>query len=295
MMVGFTGAIAALAPSPASASVCGNIDPPGYMLPPPDVRAPRNVRPLIRLPIGGGAEPCPYALCAADVESLELRTAPGPTGSPATIAVDVTEARAGDVATYAMRPRGLLSRSRGHEVFAVLRAAPGRPAGARRLVGSFRTGEAIDRTAPTWPGIQPPEVFPWKPPLTLGERRKLKKGTIILTSDPQPLRTYADVWGQPALDLDTPPDVISYAVRVVGADGKIDPTTMPRGYFRGEIDLRPDERTKGHLFWLGQPNMCFAHTFDFPASGQLTIGVTAVDLAGNESQMFVQTMDVGPK
>ncbi len=289
MTLTVAASLMALAPSAASASTC-DVEPPGYLLPPPGAPAPRNVRPIVRLPIGGGTEPCRYPLCAGDVVSLELRTSPGTHRLPSTIALDVTEARGGAVVTYAMKPRVLLDASRRYEVFAVMRPRAGHAAGARRLLGSLRTGGAVDRIAPTWEGMQPIAVFPWDPPGSPEELKKRKR--TIVTSDPQPMRTYADVWGRPAVDGETPPDAMSYAVRVQGDDGQLDPTSMPRGFFRGEIDLAPDDRVGGHLFWLGQRNSCFAHTFDFPSSGKLTIGVTAVDLAGNESPMLVQTLDL---
>lgn len=49
MMLAFAG-VTAIAPPP-SASSC-DVEPPGYLLPAPGVLAPRNVRPIVRLPSG---------------------------------------------------------------------------------------------------------------------------------------------------------------------------------------------------------------------------------------------------
>lgn len=258
------------------------------MLPSATAVAPRNVRPLVRLLVGGGAAPCSAPPCAVDVVELELRTAPGPDRAPRTIPIETIEARSGDVATYRITPRAELDANRRYEVLAVLDAKPGALPRERRLLGTFRTGATFDTARPTWTGIRSLELVPWRPQPT-GSRGK---GTIRIAFGPQPLRTYADIWGRTALDAETPADLVTYAVRIADASGRVDHASMPRGYFRGAIDLDPADRSPDRLFWLGQVNECFAHTFDFPEHGKLTIGVTAVDLAGNESPMFVHTLDL---
>jgi hypothetical protein len=262
------------APRVASAWTCGT-EPPGFVLPPPHVPAPRNVRPIVRLPIGDEDAPCLGSPCANDVAALELRTAPHPTRAPRVIPVEVSERRAGDVATFVLTPFGPLEARRRYEIVAVVR--------------SFATSDAFDRTAPTWGGPSSIRLVPFAPPASPGAKRR----TVVLTMGPHALRTFAELWGPAASDAGMPPDLVTYAVRVADSRGVVDRASVPRGFFIGQTEIAPRGKY-GILFWLGQVDSCFAHTFDFPKTGTLRIGVTAVDLAGNESPMFEHTLELAP-
>ncbi len=243
-----------ITPDTAHAMSCG-FDPRSFVLPPPNVEAPLNVRPIIRLGHDDGLADCVRGICADQVEEVSLWRAPGRVQRRARVETTVTEAESGATKTYYLEVAGALERETRYE----LRAKRN---GVRRpvLLGSFRTGTKTD--------TRPPE-----PPRSITSIYcPMDDGTVVL----ERYGSFARLFGDHAVDPEGAPPM--YAVWVSRGSAGIEWSKPPLGIFRPErLNADPS------LFELGASSACSVPSFDFPSGETVRIGLRAIDFAFNLS------------
>jgi hypothetical protein len=270
----------------AKAWTCG-AEPPGFVLPPPTVAAPLNVRPVVRLKHWSWVKTCPSSQpCSADSMTMELWSAPRRGTPRVQVPADVTWARSDDVVTFVIRPKAPLEPLRRYEV-------RGRPDTTfpSKLLGSFRTGNLFDKTAPEWRGLTRADFHPLLPPATPTR----KGGAVVIPFGPQQTSPYVDVFGPSAVDDQAGGASLTYGLWTAKAGEKIDYSAVPAGFFRQDTSIAGTASgAMDRLFVAGAQNECFVRTLELPSAGKITIGVRAVDLAGNQSEASETTLDLGP-
>ncbi len=270
----------------AKAWTCG-AEPDGFVLPPPTVAAPLNVRPVVRLKYWPTVKTCPSTQpCSADAATMELWSAPRRGAPRVQIPADVTSARSDGVVTFVIRPKAPLEPLRRYEV-------RGRPDTTfpSKLLGTFRTGDLFDRKAPAWHGMTRADLHPLLPPA----QPKRQGGVVVIPFGPQQTTPYVEVFGPVAVDDQAAPGSLTYGLWVAKAGEKIDYTVVPAGFFRQDSSVAGTASgTMDRLFVAGAQNECFVPTLELPQSGKVTVGVRAVDLAGNQSEGSETILDLGP-
>lgn len=151
-----------------------------------------------------------------------------------------------------------------YEVY-VDRSSPQDP---RILVfGTFVTGDATDTKAPTAPKIEK---------VTPNPSRGKDDACYVYGS-------WIQFSTSEARDPGRDDARLTYAAWVSYAKGKLDVARMPDGY------AIP---TKDGTFTLGQSSRCDANEFPLPTEGEVTLGIAAVDEAGNKSAVKRVKLDM---
>ncbi|NUO50072.1 MAG: hypothetical protein HOV80_14550 [Polyangiaceae bacterium] len=273
------------AASEAKAWTCG-AEPPGFVLPPPTVAAPLNVRPVVRLEYSRMQSCPPPLVCSADAATMELWSAPRRGKPREQVAADILSTRSDGVVTFVIQPKAPLEPLRRYEV-------RGRPDTTFRstLLGSFRTGNLFDRKAPEWRGTTRVDLHPLLPVAT----PKRKSGPVVIPFGPRQTTPYVEVFGPVAIDDQAAPGSLSYALWTAKPGEKIDYSAAPAGFFRQDTSIAGTASgAMDRLFVAGAQNECFVRSLELPTSGKITIGVRAVDLAGNQSEASETTLDLNP-
>lgn len=140
---------------------------------------------------------------------------------------------------------------------------------ATHILGSFKTGTAADNTAPKIDKIGAVEAV--KPSQMYGGGSCSVSGPWVQVSD----LTSSD-GARNATE-------VNYAIWVADAAGVIDEKKTPTAIFKNTWSTLS----------LGPSSICDPHTFPYPkAGGSMTIGIAAVDLAGNISAVKRATVNL---
>ncbi len=143
---------------------------------------------------------------------------------------------------------------------------------ATTVIGTFRTGTAIDATHPRLDAMGAPAVY----------RNPQPMGAACQVGGP-----WIDIDGIVAVDPERPAAQLLVAVWVGDGFGRFDTSRVPDAIYK------PYEAT----ITVGQRSLCDPRSFPFPKGGQVALAFAAVDEAGNASairRIRVDLMRAGP-
>ncbi len=185
-------------------------------------------------------------------------TVRGPKGA---IAIDVARWGDADLRWIQLTPKAALSAATRYSVHVSV-------AGKDSLLGQIVTGDAADRTPPTFAGVTKAEV---------------------VTDKPNPGRcttgqAYVALTVGAAADDATPPQDLRYQVWLADDRGAVDYAKPPTATVAA----------RGGELLLGHPSICSAASFVLPDRPSFKLGVKAIDLAGNASEPSLVDVSVPP-